>query len=139
MGVDSRADMPMPSLTNLARVARLVTLPETRSAILAAAQSQTLRDVAHRAVHDRAGLIRELRDPANARHLARSAARHPASLELVNAGLLFLPARYIPLGWALTKVSGRFLKRYVDPPAEIVDASSIGARRPLPNVTPETP
>lgn len=129
----------MPSLTNLVRVARLVTLPETRSVILAAAQSQTLRDVAHRAVNDRAGLVRDLRDPANARDLVRSAARHPASRELVNAGLLFLPARYIPIGWALTKASGRFLKRYVDPPAEVLEASTFGAQRPLRNVTPETP
>jgi hypothetical protein len=129
----------MPSLTTLARVARLVTLPETRNAIAAAAQSQTLRDVAHRAVNDRAGLARDLRDPGNARELVRSAARHPASRELVNAGLLFLPTRYIPIGWALTKASGRLLRRYVDPPTEVLDASTIGARRPLRNVTPETP
>jgi hypothetical protein len=127
------------ALTRLARVARLVAMPETRAAIVAAAESPTLRDLAHRAVNDRAGLIRELRDPANARELVRSAARHPASRELVSAGLLFLPARYIPLGWALTKASGRVLRRYVDPPAEVLEPTAMGARRPLRNVGPETP
>lgn len=114
-------------------------MPGTRAAIVAAAESTTLRDLIDRARNDRAGLVRDLRDPANARHLVRSAARHPASRELLSSGLLFLPARYIPLGWALTKASGKFLRRYVDPPAEVLDASTLAARRPLPNVTPETP
>jgi len=127
----------MPSLTRLARVARLVTLPETRGVILAAAQSQILRDLAWRAVHDRAALVRDLRNPANARDLVRSAARHPASRELVSAGLLFLPGRYLPLGWALSWASRKVLRRYVEPPAEVLDASAFGARRPLRNVTPE--
>ncbi len=40
--------------------------------------------------------------PANVRHLARRAIRHPAVTELANAGLVFLPGRYLPLGWAAT-------------------------------------
>ena len=125
----------MPALTRLLRVARLAAMPETRAAILAAAESPTVRDLAHRAMNDRAGLVRDLRDPANARHIVRSAARHPASRELVSAGLLFLPARYIPLGWALTKASGKFLRRYVEPPTEVLDASALAARQPVRNVT----
>lgn len=127
----------MPSVRRLARVARLVTLPETRGAIVAAARSETLRDVAHRAVNDRRGLVRDLRNPANAQALVRSAARHPAALELANAGLMFLPARYLPLGWAATWATNKILRRYIDPPKEVIDASAFGAQRPLKNVTPE--
>jgi hypothetical protein len=127
----------MPPVTRLARIVRLVTLPETRGVILAAARSQTIRDLARRAVDDRAALVRDLRDPANTRDLVRSAVRHPASRELLSAGLLFLPARYLPLGWALTWASRKALRRYVEPPAEVIDASSFGASRPARNVTPD--
>ena len=125
----------MPSVRKLARAARLVTLPETRGAIVAAARSETLRDVARRARNDRAALVRDLRNPANAQALVRSAARHPAALELANAGLMFLPARYLPLGWAASWATARILKRIVDPPEEVLDASAFGAARPLKNVT----
>jgi len=92
----------VPSVTRLARVVRLVTLPETRGVIVAAARSETLRDLAQRAIEDRAALVRDLRDPANARDLVRTAARHPAARELANAGLMFLPGRYLPLGLVAT-------------------------------------
>lgn len=127
----------MASVTRLARVVRLVTLPETRGAILAAAQSETLRDVARRAVNDRAALVRDLRNPGNARDLLRSAARHPAARELASAGLTFLPSRYFPLGWAATWATHRVLGRYIDPPAEVLDASAFGTSRPLKNVAPK--
>ncbi len=126
----------MPSLTNIARVARLVTLPETRGLLVAAAQSEALRDIAERAVHDRSGLVRDLRKPANVRDLLRSAVRHPATRELADAGLLFLPVRYLPVGWAATWAAHRVLRRYVDPPAEVLDDSTFGARRPHKTVTP---
>lgn len=120
----------MPRLTRLARIVRLVTLPETRSVILAAARSTALRDVARRAVHDRAALVRDLRDRADARAIARAAARHPAARELVDAGLLFLPGRYLPLGWAATWAGRRILRRYVDPPTESpVDTRRTGLGR----------
>ena len=128
----------MASLTRLARVVRLATLPETRGAITAAAESQTLRELAHRAVHDRAALARDLRNPANARDLVRSAARHPATRELASAGLLFLPVRYLPAGWVASWATRRILRRYLDPPAEVLDASTFGASRPLKDVTPES-
>lgn len=126
----------MPSLTTIARVARLVSLPETRGVIIAAAQSEALRDIAERAVHDRSGLVRDLRKPANVRDLVRSAVRHPATRELADAGLLFLPVRYLPVGWAATWAAHRVLRRYVDPPPEVLDGATFGARRPPKNVTP---
>jgi hypothetical protein len=128
----------MPSITRvarLARFARLATLPETRRAVLAAAHSPALREIAQRASTDRAGLLRDLRSPANARGLLRDAVRHPATRELANATLMFLPVRYIPLGWAASRAGGKVLRRYVDPPTEVIDPSALGARRPLKNVT----
>ena len=59
----------MPPSTRLARLVRVGTLPETRGLIVAAARSETLRDIARRAVHDRAALVRDLRNPSNARNL----------------------------------------------------------------------
>lgn len=126
----------MPSVIRVARFVRLVTLPETRALIVAAARSATLRDLGQRAVHDRAALARDLRNPANARELVRRAARHPATRELANAGLVFLPLRYGPVGWAATWATHRVLRRYIDPPVEVLDAQALGARHPLKNVTP---
>jgi hypothetical protein len=127
----------VPSVSRLARVARLLTLPETRGLILAAAQSETVRDLARRAVHDRAALVRDLRDPANARDLVRNAARHPATRELANAGLLFLPARYIPVGWVATWATHKVMRRYLDPAVEVLDRPAFGTSRPPKNVTPD--
>ena len=123
-------------MIRLARLVRVVTLPETRGVIVAAAHSQTLRDLRQRAVHDRGALVRDLRNPANARDLVRSAARHPAARELASAGLMFLPVRYLPVGWAATWVTQRVLRRHLDPPADVLDASTFEASRSLKNVTP---
>jgi hypothetical protein len=129
----------MSSVTRLARLVRIVTLPETRGLIVAAAHSGTLRDIRQRAVHDRGALVRDLGNPANARDLVRSAVRHPAVRELASAGLMFLPIRYLPVGWAATWVTHRVLRRHIGRPAEVLDASAFGASRPLKNVTPEAP
>ena len=129
----------MPPVTKLARLVRVVTLPETRGVIVAAAHSQTLRDIRQRAVHDRGTLVRDLGNPANAQRLVRSAARHPATRELASAGLTFLPLRYLPVGWAATWVAYRVLRRHLDPPAELPDESSFGVTRTLKNVTPAGP
>jgi len=129
----------MPSVTALARVVRLATLPETRGMIVAAARSEAFRELVRRAVNDRAALVRDLRDPANARDLVRSAVRHPAARELATAGLMFLPVRYLPLGLAASWATHRVLNRYFDPPTEVLDAAPSGAGRALKNVTPETP
>ena len=56
----------MPSLIRLARLVRIVTLPETRGLIVAVAHSETLRDIGERAVNDRAALVRDLGNPARA-------------------------------------------------------------------------
>src|SRR5664279_2589234 len=129
----------MPPVTRLARLVRVVTLPETRGLIVAAAHSQTLRDLRRRAVHDRGAFVRDLRNPANARDLVRDAARHPATRELANAGLMFLPVRYLPLGWAATWVAHRVLRRHTDPSAEVLDAPAFEASQPLENGIPGAP
>lgn len=113
----------MPSLTTFARLAQLVSLPATRSLIGAALDPGTLREIARRAVHDRAGVIRDLRNRQNARDLVRTAVRHPVTLELANAGLLFLPGRYLPLGWAATWATRRVVGRYLGQPREVPNRS----------------
>ena len=111
---------------SLARIGRLAPLPETRGLIVAAARSETLREMARQAVHDRAGLVRGLRGPANPRDLLLRAARHPAVRELADAGLLFLPGRYLPLGLAASWATRRVLRRHVDPPPEELGAAGMG-------------
>ena len=101
----------MPSLTNLTRIARLGTLPETRRAIASTARSEQLRDAIHLAANDRRTLIRQLRDPRNALDFVRAAVRHPATRELGSAGMLFLPGRYLTLGWTAAWAGRRLLRR----------------------------
>jgi len=120
----------MPLRNRLGRVTRLATLPETRGLIVATVRSTTLRTLARRAVEDRAALLRDLANPANVRHLARGAIRHPAVTELANAGLVFLPGRYVPLGWAATWAARRVLRRYLDPPVETHEDSLLEASQP---------
>jgi len=130
----------MPPIRRLALLARLATLPETRGAILAASRSETVRDVARRARSDRAGLLRELSDPATARELIRGAVVHPATRELASVGLVFVPGRFGPLGWAAMWAGGhvgqRVYRRVVDPPTEVVDGRRFRPRRPQKDVTP---
>ncbi len=94
----------MPSITKLAR---LVTLPETRSLIGRAARSGALRETAYRARTDRAGLLRDFANPALAVRRTRGAIGHPATHELARVGLVFVPGPYRPLGWALGWLVGR--------------------------------
>jgi hypothetical protein len=109
----------MPSLTGLARVARLVNLPETRKAVAAAARSRAVRELARRAAHDRAALMRDLRHPTVSRagvrsassDALRSAVHHPATRELASAALLLLPGRLLPLGVVASWATRRFLRR----------------------------
>jgi hypothetical protein len=127
----------MPLRNRLGLLARLATLPETRGLIVSTARSTTLRTVARRAVEDRGALLRDLAKPANVRHLARGAIRHPAVSELANAGLIFLPGRYVPLGWAATWAARRVLRRYLDRPVETREDTLIEAGAPLMIATPE--
>ena len=113
------------STRTLARLRRLVTLPATRSLIIAAVRSPTIRTVAQRVAHDRAGLVRDLRRPVKVRDMLLRGARHPAAGELASAGLLFLPGRYIPLGSAATWAARRILHRYLGP------TDQVAAERPL--------
>ena len=126
----------MPSLRRLTRIARLATLPETRGLALAAARSQTLHDIARRARHDRASLVRDLRNPDNTRGLVRDAIRHPATEELVSTGLVLLPWRYLPVGWVAAWATRKVVKRYVDPPQEVIGSTAFGSPRTMKNVTP---
>jgi hypothetical protein len=125
----------------LGHLARLATLPETRGLIVAAARSATLRTIARRAVEDRAALARDLTSPANVRQFARSAIRHPAVAELANAGLFFLPGRYLVLGRAATWATRRVLRRYLDPPGEVLEGPPLEAdprRKNVPRAASET-
>jgi hypothetical protein len=98
--------MPSPM-----KLARLATLPQTRRLVAAAGRSTSLRELGRRARTDRAGLARELRDPAITIGLVREAIRHPATRELADVGLLLLPTRYMPIGWAAAWLSRRLLRR----------------------------
>ncbi len=129
----------MPSLSRLSRLRRLATLPATRGMIVAAVRSETLHDIAQRAVHDRAALVGDLRNPANVRELVWSTARHPAVRELASVGLVLLPVRYLPLGWAAAWATRRVLRHHVDPPVDVLDASTFGASRAQKNVPPDPP
>lgn len=112
-------------------------MPQTRSAIIAAARSEALRGVARRAVNDRAGLLRDLRNPGNAGHVVRRAAEHPATRELASIGLMFLPGRFLPLGWVASLAVRRILRRSADPRGDVRGASASAAAQPLKNVTPK--
>ena len=122
----------MPSLTRLARIARLATLPETRGVIIAAARSEAMHDIARRAANDRAGLVRDLSNPTNARGLLLNAARHPAARELASASLMLLPWRYLPLGWAATWAADRLFRH----PTERPKGSQTGPIMPPQNRLP---
>lgn len=120
----------MPPWNRLGRLALLATLPETRGLIVSTVHSPNLRTLARRAVKDRGGLRRNLANPAKVRQLARSAIRHPAVAELATAGMTFLPARYMPLGWAATWATSRVLRRYLALPAEAREGPLVEAGRP---------
>ena len=119
------------------KLARLATLPETRNLIVAAAHSATLREVAQRARTDRAGLVRDLRNPVVARDLIRGAATHPATRELATAGWILVPGRYVPVGWVAMWAAREAYRRYADPVAELIDARFFGPPRPMKDVTPD--
>lgn len=123
----------MPSIL---RLARLATLPETRTLIVAVATSTTVRDVARRVRTDRAGLVRELKDPAVARGLVLGAATHPATRELATAGLVLIPGRYLPAGWVASWAAREAYRRYADPLAGALDARFRRPARSMKNVTP---
>jgi hypothetical protein len=102
-------------------------MPASRGLIVATVRSETLRTIARRATEDRKALLSDLVKPANVRHVARSAIRHPAAAELANAALVFLPGRYMPLGWAATWAARRVLMRYLDRPVEVRPIEAGGA------------
>jgi len=105
----------MPFVSRFIRLVGVGTFPETRGLIVAVARSGSVRGLARRAVHDRSSLVRELGDVHQARALVRATAIHPATRELAGAGLVFLPGRFLPLGWAATWAAHKALRRYLGP------------------------
>ena len=85
---------------------------------MAAARSNSLRGLAPRAVKDRASLLRDLGHPGHPRDFIRTVARHPATRELADVGLVFLPFRYVPLGWMAKWATARVLRRFIDRPVQ---------------------
>ena len=100
-------------MSKFIRITRLATMPETRGALTALVRSGAVGTLARRARSDRAALLRSARDPVAAMRLARSAAEHPATRELAEAGMLFLPGRLGPLGWAAIWVGRRARRRVI--------------------------
>ena len=125
----------MPSVTKISRIVRIATLPETRRAIVAAARSDTLRSILRRASSDRKGLMRDLRNPANARDVIRGVARHPAAHELADASLLLMPGRSLAVRLGAGWTARRLFRRYVDRPAEVLHPNDLDADRRRKNVT----
>lgn len=109
----------MPFAGRFVRLVGLGTFPETRGLIVAVARSGSVRGLAQRAVHDRPGLVRDLADMHQAGALVRAAAIHPATRELAGAGLVFLPGRFLPLGWAATWAAHKALRRLIGPTAAV--------------------
>jgi len=56
-------------------------------------------------------MVRDIRTQLTSRDVLRSTIQHPATRELAGAGLLFLPFRYMPLGWAATWAARRMIGR----------------------------
>ena len=109
----------MPFVSRFVRLVGLGTFPETRGLIVAVARSGSVQGLARRAVHDPSSVVRDLGDMHQARALVRATAIHPAARELVGAGLVFLPGRFLPLGWAATWAAQKALRRYLGPTAEV--------------------
>jgi hypothetical protein len=104
----------MPSASKLARLARAVTLPETRALIVTVTRSTSVRHVVRRALTDRAGLIHDLRQPRQPRELIGAAASHPVIRELTDVGLVLLPMRYTPLAWVARWATRKAVRRFGD-------------------------
>jgi hypothetical protein len=101
----------MAILGKLGRLTQIGTLPETRGILFSPATRRQLRATARRLVHDRAELARDLVRPAGVRAFAQGAFGHPATRELAGVALLFLPGRYLPIGWATGWATRRIARR----------------------------
>lgn len=106
----------MPPLNRLVRLVGRGTFPATRGVVVAVARSGNIRGIAHRAVHDPVALVRGLGNARKAKAMVRATALHPATRELADAGLVFLPGRFLPIGWVTTWAMRQVLRRYLEPP-----------------------
>jgi hypothetical protein len=100
------------SMRRLTRIRRLLTLHETRRAMVSAVRSGAAIDLARRVRSDRAGLLRDVRDPSTARTYLWAVARHPATHELAAVGMMALPSRYLRLGWVAARVATGLVRRH---------------------------
>jgi hypothetical protein len=101
----------MAALAKLSRAAQIGTLPETRRLLFRIAKRHNVRATASRFAHDRVQFARDLVNPADVLAFARSAIQHPATRELTGVGLMFVPGRYLPIGWAATWATRRIARR----------------------------
>ena len=101
----------MVSLGKLSRLAQIGTLPETRGVLQSPVTRARVRITASRIIHDRMQLARDLANPTGVRAFALGAAQHPATRELASVGLMFLPGRYLPIGWAAGWATRRIARR----------------------------
>jgi hypothetical protein len=101
----------MVSLGKLGRLAQIGTLPETRRLLLTPAARRRVRAAGSRIAHDRVQFARDLANPADVRAFVRSAVQHPATRELAGVGLMFMPGRYLPVGWAAGWATRRIARR----------------------------
>ena len=110
----------MPSIT---RLARLITLPETRRLIGRSSRIVARRGIRPVSEEERQALVDLLRNPTRTIRLAREATGHPAAKELATVSMVFLPMRYaFPATW----VARRFLPRR----RPVEDRAGRGGRRP---------
>ena len=112
----------MPSLP---RVARLAASLATGGLLSAVSRSPMARQLGRRAVTDPGGLVRDLADPAKARVLVASASDDPALRQLAQTGLVFLPLRYVPLGYAALWAGRKVLRRYLARPGRATAGETI--------------
>jgi hypothetical protein len=115
----------MPSPTKLLKITQVIGLPETRHVLASSVRSGLLQQAASRAIHDRRALIRDVQAQATSVRALRDALGHPATRELAEAGLLFVPGRYMTIAWAATRAARRARTRRP------------GDARPMKNVTPK--
>lgn len=101
----------MAVLGKLGRLAQIGTLPETRALLFSPETRRQVRVTAGRLAHDRAELARDLVRSADVRAFAQGAIQHPVTQELAGVGLMFLPVRYLPIGWAAGWATRRVARR----------------------------
>ncbi len=97
-------------------MARLAASLATGGLLSAVSRSPMARQLGRRAVTDPGRLVRDLADPAKARVLVASASGDPALRQLAQTGMIFLPLRYVPLGYVALWTGRKVIRRYLARP-----------------------